>query len=110
MIMKETLEKFLQSNEFKAGVIASTRASWGGSGYSVELLSDGTYNGPIWNNQIGNLYESPGVILGIPTFNDSDHAEAMQDGMSDEDFFDLAFANDEEELAQEMRDALEEPA
>lgn len=62
------------ANGFEDGVISSTKASWGGSGYSVELFDDGTYR-ILWDNQIGNLYVSPGLILSIPPLCDSDWDE-----------------------------------
>jgi hypothetical protein len=109
-ILQNTLEAFLKSDDFKSGLIASTRASWGDSGYSVELFEDGTWQ-TLWNNQIGNLYETPGVILSLPTLDDSSYQECIHDAyepMSEEDYFDMVFANDEDELAQSMRDALAE--
>jgi len=115
-ILMKVLENYLKSDDFKAGVIASTRASWNGSGYSVELLYDGTWAN-IWNNSIGNLYDSPGVLLRIPTFtDDGTYEEAVngvglpegQEPMSEEDYFDLCFANEAENLANELREALSE--
>lgn len=105
-VLAAILEKFLESPDFKFGVISSTRASYGGSGYSVELLPEGTWS-VLWDNQIGNLYESPGVILHLPTFtDDGTYQEAVNGDMSEEDYFDLCFANEEKELAEELRDAL----
>lgn len=49
----------------------STKAGYGGSGYSVELFTDGTYR-VLWDGQIGNRYESTGIIVGIPKLNDDD--------------------------------------
>jgi hypothetical protein len=54
------------------GIIKSTKASWEGRGYSVELLPSGDFN-IIY--QVGNLYVSPGVILKIPPCSDSDWNE-----------------------------------
>jgi len=53
-------------------IIKSTKASWGGSDYSVELLPSGDFN-IIY--QVGNLYITPGVILKIPPCSDSDWDE-----------------------------------
>jgi hypothetical protein len=105
-----TLETFLSSDDFKKSLIASTRASWGGSGYSVELFPDGHWT-VLWDNQIGNLYISPGVILGIPTFEDDNYQEMVNaevKPISENEFFDLCFDAESEELAQSMRDALSE--
>lgn len=104
----ETLDKFLASDEFGSALMKATRASWGGSGYSVEIFPDGHWR-VLWDNEIGNLYDSPGVILGLPTLDDSDYQECVVDGgMDEEEFFYQVYENDVEELAQSMRDALAE--
>lgn len=106
----QVLDMYLASPDFKKGVTASTRAYWDGSGYSVELFEDGTWHN-LWDNQTGNLYETPGVILHLPTLDDSDYQECVnvvENPMSEEDYFAMAFANDEKELAESMRDALKE--
>jgi hypothetical protein len=103
-----TLEKFLTSPDFRQGVIDSTCASWGGSGWSVELFPDGTWR-TLWNNSIGNRYESGGIILRLPTLEDSDMQEYIDAGAGDEeDFLKEAFECEVQELAQSMREALAE--
>jgi hypothetical protein len=101
------LEEFLNSPDFGEGCKAATRASWGGSGCSVELFVDGTWR-VLWNNEIGNRYNSPGEIISLPALDDSCYQECVngENPMSEEDYFDLAFANEEEELKQGMRDKL----
>lgn len=89
------LETFLESGEFGEGVISATKAGWGGSGYSVELFEDGTHR-VLWDNQIGNMYESDGVILGLPKIADD----------SDSDMLDEAFWAEEDELKAELREKL----
>jgi len=54
------------------GIIKSTKASWEGNSYSVEMLPSGDFN-IIY--QVGNVYVSPGVILKIPPCSDSDWDE-----------------------------------
>jgi len=68
--LSKAFEAFLQS-EFNDAVDRSTEASWGGSGYSVELFPDGHYR-ILWNNQIGNLYQPLGMIIGIPSLTDEE--------------------------------------
>lgn len=104
----ETLEKFLASLDFRQGVIDSTCSSWGGSGWSVELFLDGTWR-TLWNNSIGNRYESEGVILHLPTLDTDGMSEYVDGGAGDEmDFLKEAFECEAQELAQSMRNALAE--
>src|SRR5882724_7223482 len=104
--LEQALEGFLHSGDFKEGVISSTKASWGGSAYSVELFPDGSHR-VLWDNQIGNKYNSDGVILGIPTLS-GDLDECLSDGEADEEeCFSLVFDNEEDEIAQSLREALE---
>lgn len=105
---EQTLEQFLASNDFADALIKATRASWGGSGYSVELFPDGHWR-VLWNNEIGNKYDSPGVILGLPTLDDNDYQKCVvEDGVDEDEFFYLVYENDVDELAQSMRSALTE--
>lgn len=69
-IYDEAFEIFMEE-AFEDACISSTKASWGGSGYSVELFADGTYR-VLWNNNIGNLYDSPGLIISIPPLGDEE--------------------------------------
>ena|SRR5579859_1679595 len=106
--MKEllaALEAFLKSDDFAEGVAKSTKAGWGGSGYSVELFEDGSHR-VLWNNEIGNLYESPGVILGLPHLSCDDMNDFIDQGGSEEDFFYLEFENDRPEIEKDLRESL----
>jgi hypothetical protein len=106
MKLHDALENYLKSDDFKTGVIAATRASWGGSGYSVELLPDRTSRN-LWNSQIGNRYESEGIILPLPTLDTDDMSEYVDGGAgSEDDFLAEAFENEREELAQLVRNTL----
>lgn len=84
-----TLEQFIASDEFAPAVMSSTTAGFAGSGYSVELLPDGTWR-VLWNGQIGNLYESPGVVLGIPQ-----HTQETVDDLNADPDADVSWALDE---------------
>lgn len=70
----QTAFKNFMDNNFESAVDSATQASFSGSGYSVELFEDGTYR-VLWNNQIGKLYDSKGIILGIPTLGDEEYDE-----------------------------------
>lgn len=74
MTLEQAFEAFMTDNDytvFQTTVDDSTKASWGGSGYSVELFPDGTYR-VLWDNHIGNRYDSPGVILKVPPLSDDE--------------------------------------
>jgi hypothetical protein len=73
MTINSAFESFM-ANDFESAVDSSTAASWGGSGYSVELFDDGSYR-VLWNNHIGNLYTSPGLIISIPALGDDEWDE-----------------------------------
>lgn len=70
MSVIDAFESFM-NNDFESACDSATKASWGGSGYSVELFDDGHYR-VLWDNQIGNLYDSPGMILGISELGDDE--------------------------------------
>lgn len=101
--LKTALESFIASPDFKDGVISSTKAGFGGSGYSVELFEDGSHR-VLWNNQIGNLYQTPGVILSLPQI-DPENLEEIE-GWTEEEVQDNAFDLEVNEFEQELRDAL----
>lgn len=98
------LDNFLRSDDFKAGVISSTKAGWGGGHYSVELFDDGTYR-TLWSNQIGNLYRSPGAILALPAF-DAENVQEIE-GWTEEEVFDQAFLLEQDDMEKSLRDALD---
>lgn len=102
------LEAFLASPDFKSGIISSTKASWGGSGYSVELFPDETWR-VLWDNQIGNKYQTEGKIIALPAldYDPSEKDEYVDGGAGSEDGF-LAeqFYCDEDQLATQLRHSL----
>lgn len=51
----------------------STSASHSGGSYKLELFHDGTYR-VLASNQIGNLYNSAGLLISIPTLRDDEMA------------------------------------
>jgi hypothetical protein len=91
---------------FKSGspedaITASTKASWGGGGYSLELFPSGKYR-VLWDNQVGNQYDSPGVIVGIPALTDEECEGDESDWYFDNaiDFLDFLI----EDLIEELRE------
>ncbi|WP_129677699.1 hypothetical protein [Candidatus Chloroploca sp. Khr17] len=102
-MIQQAFDAFVNGDQFETAVMSSTTAGFGGSGYSVELFEDGTFR-VLWDNEIGNRYVSPGLILGIPQY-DQDTITDLQDYGSDAD---LSFALDE--IRAEMRAKLEDSA
>ncbi len=106
--LRATLKQFLMSPDFEAGVISSTKASWGGSGYSVELLSEGKWR-VLWNNWIGNRNRSPGIILGLPELDIEDMQEYIDAGCGTQDeFLQEVFILQRVDLAQILREGLQD--
>lgn len=93
MALQKAFDAFMEE-KFEDAVNSSTKASWGGSGYSVELFEDGEYR-VLWDGQIGNLYDSPGIILKVPHLSEEDW----------DDDPDLRFYDNAEEF---MKDSFEE--
>ena len=75
---KMSKQEFVKSNEFIEAVVKSTQAGFSGSGYSAEFFKDETHR-VLWNNQIGNRYESAGEIVPVPQLSESEYAEADED-------------------------------
>lgn len=88
--IESAYEKFVGEG-IEEAIKSATLAS---QGYSVELFPNGSYR-LLWDNQIGNLYESPGVIIGIPVCGDSEFSDD-----DDEWFFDNAIEAFEEKFNQ----------
>lgn len=108
--LEKCLEAFMASNEFPEALAKGTCDSWGGGGTNVELCPSGIERQSwrvLFNNEIGNLYESPGEILGLPTLDDDDYQKCVVEGdMTQEEYFFSVFQNHEEELKQGLRDKL----
>ncbi len=102
MKLQETLEAFLASEDFFTGVRSSTKASWSGGNYCVELFLDGSWRME-WSNSIGNLYESQGSMLNLPILDIEDMADFLDHGGSEDDFFAAQFEVEEEDLKSTLR-------
>lgn len=55
----------------EGAIYSSTIASFGGGSYSVELFEGGDYR-VLPSDSIGNLYESEGLIIELPTLTDDE--------------------------------------
>lgn len=103
-------EAFLKSSDFRAGLINSTKASWSGWDFRVELFEDGTWRllSKMRTEWAKNRYVSPGVILKLPVLDDDGLQEAMETGIDEGEYLSLCFDNEEAELTQELRQSLQE--
>ena len=76
---REAFDNFmLDTDVVESAILKSTEAGFGGSGYSLELFENGTYR-ILWDNSIGNLYISPGIIISIPQLTDEDYKDEYFD-------------------------------
>ena len=89
MSFKAAFDSFMEK-DFEDACVSSTKASWGGGSYSVELFADGDYRVQE-TGFFGSLYESPGIILKVPCMDEEDWDE------DNGHFFDAA-----EELMREV--------
>ena len=96
--IEKAFNSFMEES-FIQGAISSTKASWAGSEYCVELYPDGTFRVQ-WGGNIGNLYESQGIVLGIPALNDEDW-----DGTNESEPF---YGNAEDLMREKFSDYLTE--
>jgi hypothetical protein len=86
-------------------IISATKAGFGGSGYSVEFFPNGQYR-TLWDGNIGNLYETPGVIVGLPQLGDDE----WDDSDPSSSFFDNALEELDskvEELIRQNHEGIE---
>ena len=75
--IRQAFDFFVSSN-FKSAVDLSTQSSRGGKWLLVELFDDGGHR-VLWSNTIGNRYNSPGLILSVPSLGDAgDYDDAKQ--------------------------------
>jgi hypothetical protein len=97
MTIQQAFDNFM-SSDFEATVDSSTAASWGGGAYVVELFEDGAYR-TMDKGSVGNLYDSPGLILTVPHLN-----EEEWDDDSNTHFYD----NAEDKIREWFADAMSE--
>jgi len=93
--------KKFKAEAIEEAIASSTRASWGGSGYSVELFPEGHYR-ILWDNKIGNKYDSLGAIIGVPPCSDDewDDDESIR-------FYDNAIENFQSKFEEWKSDYIE---
>ena len=80
-------------------ILSSTKASFSGGKYYLELLPDESYR-VFCPSSVGNLYDSNGILIPIPTLDDDEYDADDED----ESYFDNAV----ESLELAVRDAYDE--
>lgn len=94
--IKKQFDQFMTLG-FEEAVDSSTKASWGGSSYTVEI-TENSYR-VLWSDDVGNLYSSPGIMLTVPSLSEDEW---------DEDKNIRFYDNAEERMNLEFLDALGE--
>jgi len=103
----KALQGFISSDSFQSGVVDSTKASFKGSHYSVEIQENGTFR-VLPANSIGNLYQSEGLIIAIPTLDVTDLNELQDEAaMSEDEAYSFLFDDQLDDLKEELEEALE---
>ena len=72
--IQKAFKEFMSGSDAELFCDRATQADWSGDRYYVELFPDGHYRG-LWGNQVGNLYESSGLLLRVPYLDDSEWDE-----------------------------------
>lgn len=76
---REAFDNFmLDTDVVESAILKSTESGFEGSGYSLELFENGSSR-ILWDNSIGNLYCSPGIIISIPQLTDEDYKDEYFD-------------------------------
>jgi len=85
--IKKTFNAFVSDRQaLEAALDSSTKSSWGGGHYVVELFPDGSYR-VIPGNDMGTKYFSPGIVLTLPSLSDDDWGDCVE---AEDRFYDNA--------------------
>jgi hypothetical protein len=107
-MLKQVLEAFIASPDFKDAVISATIVSQNDE-VRIELFPDGT-----WRKDYCGLgrfvqikYNSPGVMLLVPPLDSAEMPQFVECGGTQQEWFDLAFNNERDEIAKALRQELD---
>lgn len=106
--LEQGLEAFLASPDFKEAIEGATIASWNGAERSLELLPDGSWRILYYehHDREQSKYENPGAVLLLPSLDCAEMPQFIEDGGTQEDWFDLAFDNERDEIEKSLRESL----
>lgn len=106
--LRQGLEAFLVSPDFKEALIGASIAARLDNERCVELLPDGSWRILYYghSDRAQSKYECPGAILILPSL-DCDEMPAFLDaGGTEQEWYDLAFANESYEIERGLREEL----
>jgi hypothetical protein len=109
-ILKEGLESFLASPDFKEAVESASIASWKGDEVRVEILLDGSWRKIYYSHgEFASMkYDFPGAIILIPPVDCAEMPQFIEDGGTQQEWFTLAFANERDEIEKGLRQGLKQ--
>jgi hypothetical protein len=103
--LEQGLEAFIASPDFKEALIGASIAARLGAERYVELLPDSSWRILYYEHgeRAQSKYESPGVMLILPPLDCAEMPQFVEDGGTEQEWYDLAFANERDEIEQELR-------
>lgn len=106
--LEQGLEAFMASPDFKEALIGASIASWKGAERCLELLPDGSYRVLYYehHDRSQGKYESPGAVLLLPSLDCAEMPDFIEQGGTQQEWYELAFANERDEIEQELREEL----
>lgn len=106
--LEQGLEAFLASPDFKEAVESATIASWKGDEVRVEILPDASWRKIYYGHgEFAQMkYETPGAILLVSPLECAEMPAFIEDGGTQQEWFDLAFANERDEIEKGLREDL----
>lgn len=72
--IRKAYAAYRKDSDISADILSATKAGFGGSNYYLELLPSGDHR-VLWDGEIGNQYESPGILVRLPQLGDDDWDE-----------------------------------
>lgn len=104
--LEQGLEAFLASPDFQEAVIGASIASWKGAERCLELLPDGSYRILYYehHDREQSKYESPGAVLLLSPLDCAELPAFIEQGGTQDDWFDLAFTNERDEIERQIRE------
>lgn len=106
--LKQGLEAFIASPDFQEAVESATIASWKGDEVRVEIFPDDSWRKIYYGHgEFAQMkYESPGAILLVSPLDCAEMPAFIEQGGTQQEWFDLGFVNDRDEIEKDLRSSL----